>query len=532
MKILIVEDEKLTRESMEHDLKELGYSLIEQASDGIEALKCIEANRPDVIFADVRMPRMDGLCLLHELMKNGSPPIFVVVSSYDSFDYAKTALEDGAFAYLLKPVNDSDLKSCLSRVENRISNDQKKATRMTEASHKAKKYLQLAKKQMLQHLFQEEITDEEELLAHFKAIDIHLPHAQFLILTIGIDQLEDLKHRRSNADVQLYKYSIENITLEMIEDLGVTILPFETEHDLGFLINLPANPLLEEQITRTFDKIMDLTREYLKFSITIGVGDTFEALSNIYKSYTQAKKAAMCRITSGGNRVYFYKSMKTESNAASLVMNFETEQKLLLSMEKCEKEEAKSIINQYYQQANELSGSFMKLNFNVAVTLIKLLNKLGLNPETFLESELKLYRRLNVCSSLDQLLLTLDDILDTCFNQIGKNDKIWNNSVMAKAMEYIIEHYNEDISLQSVAEHICLSSAYLSKQFKKTYNQNFSEFLIQYRMKEARKLLKSSNYTVNEVSSIVGFNDEKHFFRTFKKLIGVTPGAYKRGEIS
>jgi two-component system response regulator YesN len=531
MKILIVEDEKLTRQSMEQDLKELGYSLIDIASDGIEALESIEMSKPDVIFADVRMPRMDGLRLLQEVKKEGSPPIFVVVSSYDSFEYAKTALEQGAFAYLLKPVGESDLKACLSRVESRLIHDRTKAIQVTETDHKAKKYLQLAKKQMLQHIIQEEITDEKELQTHFKATDILLPYDQFFIMTIGIDEFEQLISYRTSADMQLYKFCIENITLELIEELGVTILPFETEHDLGFLVNIPANPVLEEQLTQALDKIIESIRDYLKFSITIGVGETFEALPYIHKSYTQARKAAMTRITQGGNRVYVYKLLKSEFNTAALVMNFETEQKLQLSMEKREKEAAKAIIHQFYQQANEQSANLLKINFNVAVTLTKLLNRLGLNPESFLGSELKLYRQLNVCTSLEQLLLTVDGILEICFEQIGKNEKSWNNSVMAKAMEFIILHYNEDISLQSVSEHISLSPAYLSKQFKKTYNQNFIEFLIQYRMEKARELLKSSTYSVNEVSFIVGFKDEKHFFRTFKKITGVTPGAYKRGDL-
>jgi len=242
MKILIVEDEKLTRDSLEYDFKELGYSLVEKAADGIEALDAIEMSKPDVIFADVRMPRMDGLHLLQEVKKSGSPPIFVVVSSYDSFEYAKTALEQGAFAYLLKPVAEDDLKSCLGRVENRLIHDRTKASRMMEADHKAKKYLLLAKKQMLQHIIQEEITDEDELRAHFKAIDISLPYDQFFILTICIDQFEQLIDSRTSADIQLYKYFIENITLELFGELGVVTLPFETDHDLGFLVNVPANP--------------------------------------------------------------------------------------------------------------------------------------------------------------------------------------------------------------------------------------------------------------------------------------------------
>jgi len=530
MKVLIVEDEKLTRESIQRDLNSLGYDLVEQAADGIEALATIEAYRPDVVLADIRMPRMDGLRLLQETMKLNASPIFVIVSSYDSFEYAKTALEEGAFAYLLKPVAKNDLKSCLIRVENRINREREETKRMTTADHKAKKYIQLAKKQLLQQWIEAEKTNEDELRTQFKAMDVLLPYERFVVLTLGIDQFEKLATGKSAADMQLYQYCIENITLEMIEDLGVTILAFEAEHEQGFLVNFPNDPLLEEQLVQTLNKIVETVSQYFSFTVTVGVGETVGSLSQIHRSYAQARKAAMNRITQGGNRTYIYREIESKLNEASVAIDFETEQKLFLSMEKCELDTARTILERLYRQTNEQSESFMKLNFNVAATLIKLLNRLGMNPEPFLGSELKLYRKLNGCTSLEQLMLVVDGILEVCFEQIGKNEKIWNNTVMAKAMEYIILHYNEDISLQIISDHINMSPAYLSKQFKKTYNQNFIEFLIQYRMDKARELLKSGNYTANEVSSLVGIKDEKHFFRTFKKITGVTPGTYKRGK--
>lgn len=530
MRILIAEDEKLTRESLERELRDLGYEHIEQTADGVEALAAVEAFRPDVVLADIRMPRMDGLRLLQETKKTGASPIVVIVSSYDSFEYAKTALEEGAFAYLLKPVGKGDLQSCLIRVESRMTKDAEETKRITATDHRAKKYVQLARKQMLQQWIEEEKTDETELRAHLKAMDISLPYGRFVVLTVGIDEFEKVAIGKSAADLQLYKYCIENITLEMIGEHGVTVLPFEGEHELGFLVNAPADPLLEEQIAKSLGEIVDTARLYLKFTVTVGVGEAVGSLSRIHKSYDQAKRAAMTRLTQGGNRTYFYREIESKANAAAVVMDFETEQKLFFGMEKCEKDNAMHILEGFYRQSNRQSENFMKLNFNVAVTLMKLMNRLGMNPEPFLGSELKVYRKLNGSTSLEQLLSTLNDILEVCFEQIRKNEKIWNNSVMAKAMDYIIRHYNEDISLQSISDHISMSPAYLSKQFKKTYNQNFIEFLIQYRIDKARELLKSGNYTANEVASLVGIKDEKHFFRTFKKITGVTPGTYKRGK--
>lgn len=530
MKILIVEDEKLTRESMELEISGLGYDRIASAADGIEALEAMAVFKPDVVLADIRMPRMDGLRLLQETRKTAASPIFVIVSSYDSFEYAKTALDEGAFAYLLKPVGKNDLKSCLTRVQHRIDRELDETKRVTAADHKAKKYIQLAQKQMLQQWIEEEKSDEAELRAHLKAMEVVLPYERFAVLSVSIDEYEKVAAGISGADLQLYKYCIENITLEMIAELGVTILPFEGEREQGFLLNMPVDPLLEDQLARTLDKILKTASQYLKFTVTVGVGGWAGTLAHVHRSYGQAKKAVMSRMTQGGNRTYFYREGEANLNPATAVMDFETEQKLFFSLEKCEKDEAKAILERFYRQAHEQTANFMKLNFNVAVTLIKLMNRLDMNPEPFLGSELKLYRQLNGCTSLEQLLRMLGDILDVCFEHIGKNEKLWNHSVMSKAMDYIIGRYNEEISLQSISNHINMSPAYLSKQFKKTYNQNFIEFLIQYRIDKARELLKSGNYTANEVSSLVGFKDEKHFFRTFKKITGVTPGTYKRGK--
>jgi Response regulator containing CheY-like receiver domain and AraC-type DNA-binding domain len=529
MKILIAEDEQRTRESIGRELTELGYDNVKQASDGIEALELIEAFRPDVVLADIRMPRMDGLRLLQMMKSAEASPLFVIVSSYDSFEYAQTALEAGAFAYLLKPVATSELQSCLARVKLRLKRNQEDANRLSEADRKARTYIRLAQKQALQQWIEEENMDADDLHSRFKAVDITLPYEKFAVLAAGIDQLEGLAAGGRGSDIRLYNYCIENMTVEMIANLGVEILPFGTENEQGFLINFPAGPLLEEQLTHALNQIVQTVNQYFSFTITIGVGDTVLSLADIHTSFTQAKKAMMTRIAKEGNRTYFYRELESRLSSPSVLIDFEYEQKLFLSMEQNDKEGARLTLEQIYQ-ANGQADNLMKLNFNVAVTLIKLLNRLGLNAETFLGSELKLYRQLNGCTSLERLLQALDEILEVIFAEIKKNEKIWNNSVIAKAMEYILAHYNEDISLQSVSDHINMSPAYLSKQFKKTYQQNFIEFLINYRVDKARELLKSGLYTAHEVSAMVGIKDEKHFFRTFKKVTGVTPGTYKRGK--
>jgi len=98
-----------------------------------------------------------------------------------------------------------------------------------------------------------------------------------------------------------------------------------------------------------------------------------------------------------------------------------------------------------------------------------------------------------------------------------------------RVIQYIKEHFAENIQVRSIANALKVSESHLSKVFKETMHYTIGEYLTQYRIKEACGLLKNPDYRINEVSEKVGYTDQRYFSVTFKRIMGVTPGNFRDG---
>lgn len=121
LKVLIVEDEEIIRKGLVYaiDWLELGCIVAGSAKDGIEGLEMIRKEKPDVVLTDIKMPRMSGL----EMIKKGLQEekfYSIVLTSYSEFDLAKQALHIGVTDYLLKPVDEDELKEVLEKIRKQL----------------------------------------------------------------------------------------------------------------------------------------------------------------------------------------------------------------------------------------------------------------------------------------------------------------------------------------------------------------------------------------------------------------------------
>ena len=87
--------------------------------------------------------------------------------------------------------------------------------------------------------------------------------------------------------------------------------------------------------------------------------------------------------------------------------------------------------------------------------------------------------------------------------------------------------YGKDITLEQVAERVCLSPAYFSKVFKRETGQGFAEYLTEIRIAAAKKYLAETRESVKNIAALVGYQDEKYFSKVFKKTVGIKPTVYR-----
>ncbi len=122
--LLIVDDEELIRWSLCEHLRAEGHE-VREAADGHDALQAIEAQAPDLIITDLKMPRVDGLELLRRLRERDDPVPVIVLTAYGAVDSAVQATQLGARAYLSKPFDLREISLQVSRVleSERLSNE-------------------------------------------------------------------------------------------------------------------------------------------------------------------------------------------------------------------------------------------------------------------------------------------------------------------------------------------------------------------------------------------------------------------------
>ncbi|MEJ2543285.1 MAG: LytTR family transcriptional regulator DNA-binding domain-containing protein [Calditrichaceae bacterium] len=124
IRTIIVDDEELARHSLKLSLEKFKQiSIIGECSNGFEAVKSINELKPDVVFLDIQMPKLNGFDVV-ELLADDTPEI-IFVTAFD--EYAINAFDANALDYLLKPVNSERIKITIERLEEKISNKAKPA---------------------------------------------------------------------------------------------------------------------------------------------------------------------------------------------------------------------------------------------------------------------------------------------------------------------------------------------------------------------------------------------------------------------
>ena len=181
MKVLTVEDEEIIRKGLEFavDWLELGCIVTGAARDGAEGLEMIKKERPDVVLTDIRMPKISGLQMIEEGLKEYGF-YSIVLTSYSEFDLAKQALHIGVTDYLLKPVDEDELKEVLDKIRKQM-----------EVTNKVKKIEKISR----DRVFSED-TDWKIFEIAEKSVDIYVKQTYDIIRNhymekLGINSVAD-----------------------------------------------------------------------------------------------------------------------------------------------------------------------------------------------------------------------------------------------------------------------------------------------------------------------------------------------------
>ena len=195
MKILIVDDEAPARRRLRELLSDVAaafpHSVAGEAVNGVEALALAQDLRPDVIFADMQMPRMGGLELARHLLKMDAPPAVIFVTAHDEF--ALEAFEVHALDYLMKPVRAERLLASLAQAGARIAaRGAPNEAALADATSEARRHFSISERGRIMLVPVEEVI---YLRAELKYVTVHTQGRDYL-LEESLSKLEDEFVRR------------------------------------------------------------------------------------------------------------------------------------------------------------------------------------------------------------------------------------------------------------------------------------------------------------------------------------------------
>ena len=523
--VLIVDDEfrigMLVNKLINWD--ELGLRCAAVVDNGQKALSIMEKERIDILITDIRMPKINGLDLINLAAKHNSNMKCVVISGYKEFEYAYKALKFGVYDYLLKPIGKESINRVLENIVAELSkekSEQEEEKMIKKTIHQSKQIIKenlmktiLDEKEKLRHSEYKEVLDGE----FYQAINVKLDYSDYNMR----DKLQD--------DGTILK--ITSLMETALDDLTTGLLICEKEFLNVFCVfsfNKEKEQLIKNAVNSGLFKFKEELMGFENYEITIGVGKKKEQFGDIRYSIMEAQIAIQNRIRLGTGRLINAEHIADlKTNEKFKIEDYTRE--MASCIESYSKDKAKITIKKIFMQLSEISDIDCGCYYTAAEWLTAfLLDNISHYDENIQSIKKQIESYCNHCYTIQQLqdfvINTYFDCFEHCVNVIA----LEHTKPIREAKKYIEEHYYEKITLEDIAYIVNLNPVYFSVLFKKETGLNFSSYLAEIRIENAKKMICSSNETIAVIGERVGYKDYRYFSQIFTKSVGIKPALYRK----
>lgn len=519
IKVLIVDDEKLERVLIKRGFpwEDHGFSVIGEASSGMEALEFIKYRKPQLVLTDISMPHMDGLELAERISALDESIHVIMITGYREFEYARRAVKLGVEDFLLKPIDMNELKEITLKIREKIikEKDRKNEVEMLKQSVSADQDI------LMESFFQrlvEKRTSEEEAAKKLLAYGCEALLEGCCCLNIHLKE-----ERPGEAQAGLHKRAMDllgensiNGTISFLHYMKNIIL-FCTAGSLndGGEIAWKIHQILEEN----------------HIDSTIGISRSHQGYEGIAEAFAQSEHALSASVLLGDNRIITYEEYMhiMEKNPDKLAFDWED---FLFSLTNGISDKVSAAIEDYVSgvrnsrvtEVEYLRLTVMDLMSKAGSTL----NKYGVSLEQLIGED-RLYESIQSIQTVEECRPFLDESIRIILSYHNGKKTKQGNKVVNEALEYIDENFCDPaLSLKTVASEVYSNESYLSRVFKKEVGQSLIEYILKKRIEESIRLLNTTDLKVYEIAEKVGFRDSHYFGICFKKHVGVTIKEFKQ----
>jgi len=472
---LIADDEILIRKGTLKKIEKLGLPIecAFEASNGKEALAYLETNPVDFVITDMDMPDFDGVQFLDYLKKQFPGTPIIVISGYQNFAYLQKAIQANAINYILKPFSREDIQKSLLDAIAILENKQAQKSNENEV------------------IISTIIGHQTEL--GMKALHklIPVPNQYYLVLSVC---------RNPGDPLELLDRSA--IFSEPIPKYAQTRFSFiEKSKIAGLIDSLPGSVLLGIS-----SPVMDVA----------AIGSYYQNCIDALNSRKSNSQAALFYYQSTvGNEKYAF------AHGAELMYYLETGKENVL----------KEKLRGYFETAYLSEGASLFDLKDIGLSLIE-------KSKQFLDDYYRMqsnYTYPEIHQEVMERLFTFKDVSTYFLDFLGNIAKSMSyenlyssQDIIVNVKEYLDIHYADPITLDFLSDIFFINSSYLSTLFKEKTGMKYVDYLNGLRIDAAKTLLQTTDRRAAAISRLVGYDNEKYFYRVFKKFTDLTPEQYRK----
>jgi len=524
MRLLIVDDDIPTVEVIRHsiDWDAVSIDVVDVAYSAAQARRILQRGKIDIVISDIEMPQGSGLDLLTWVRDNSIDVEFLMLTCHERFDYATSALKLDAAEYLTKPFDAQIMALSLQKTVARI----REKRRLREGSRYGEwrsENLQREEINFWLSLYNGDAPrDREQIRREIEARGLPIDtNARYRLVVTRVAEYEPQVQELGQS---LLYYILENAHARHLLDREENTRAIRRVGSNGLWYFTAVEDRPDSELRNRCARVIAACTEaaHVKATCCIGIATNIEALPN--------RPAALQKLVE--RSVVFYTQAFTEGEAIGAgeetqVLEIEKLKEMLIRYDKV------SLLN----TLKEALASRMALKTLSERTLYLIQQELlqavyshlagtGVQAAHLFADENSVRLTEQACRSSLDMIRWANYLLERTF---AYEDELRKSSTLVERINvYIHEHFQEDIGRNEIASEFHLAPEYLAKLYKKKTDQSLKDAIREYRVEQAKRMLRDPDVRVSDVAGAVGFDNFSYFSTIFKKEIGVTPQEYQR----
>lgn len=365
------------------------------------------------------------------------------------------------------------------------------------------------------------------------------PYSPFRIILLDFKPLTSSSNEFLIKDEQLLVYSAINIAEELGHaQFNCTCIPLT---DLKVLCLLNINPALSLEDSHIYlenylDALLDTYKKFLGMSISSTVSAVGEDLSLLVSLYQEVVGSASYHLIYGDEATIF-QELIDDRESKPFTYPQELHQLLFDNLKSGQLNDVISIYHQIIDYTSEhsytaLINTLLHLAYTINMMLSKLNISEGFSTTYNQNAFVNLIKNAEQLSEVNTSFIELFTQICNEINKLGqqKKDKNYNQLVTEVYRLIALGYSNPDTCIQSIADELDMSPAYLGRLFTNLTEQSITYCITEKRLSTACHLLVSSQSPISEIYAICGFSSINYFYKLFKKSYGVTPSTYRQNK--